>query len=251
MPGAVGGLEEFERAFEVVEQSVVEQRAEGTKGEARGGGIGGIGLHKQFGTVAAQEITREVFRDIDDELDAALREQIVALFFRGDLAGEIEIRAVLQRIEHRAPLGAMIGEQHRGRQMARVGVDREAEERELDERNAEHHGEGQPVAPHLREFFHHDADEAREGEFWTPVHDAEVVRSPVHEVNEDILEAGRDFGPRIRFAAKGGDRPFERGWVITADVQGRRQTPRPAGCRVDGGVPPRWRGDRGRSPTTS
>lgn len=33
--------------------------------------------------------------------------------------------------------------------MARVGIDREAEQHQLHQRNAEHHPEGEPVAPHL------------------------------------------------------------------------------------------------------
>ncbi len=82
------------------------------------------------------------------------REQVATLGLGFHLAHEVEVGAVLERMEDRARLRPVVGEQHGGGQVARVGIDREAEEQHLDHRNAEHHREGEPVAAHLREFLH-------------------------------------------------------------------------------------------------
>src|SRR5439155_4389894 len=103
-----------------------------------------------------------------------LREQVTAFGFRFHLPREIEIGAVLHRVKDGASLRAGIGEQHRGGQMPRVGVDRVAEKRELDERDAEHHREREPVAPHLRELFHDGAAQPLEGKFRMAFHGAKL-----------------------------------------------------------------------------
>ena len=76
-----------------------------------------------------------------------------------DLAHEVEVAAVLQRVQQRAAYGPWSASEHRGGQMLRVGIDREAEEHELHQRDADHHREGQPVAPHLDELLHDDRPE--------------------------------------------------------------------------------------------
>ena len=40
--------------------------------------------------------------------------------------------------------------------MLRVGIDGVTEQHELNHRNAKHHGERQPVTPHLDEFLRDD-----------------------------------------------------------------------------------------------
>ncbi len=95
-----------------------------------------------------------------------------------DLLHEIEVSAVLHRVEQRSPVRAAIGEDHGGRQMPRVGVDGETEKHELDQRDAEHHREGQPVAPHLGELLHDDPAQASEGKFRMPLHGAKLSFEP-------------------------------------------------------------------------
>ena len=59
-----------------------------------------------------------------DKLHLAPREQIVALVLGFYLAHEVEVGAVLHRVEQRAPLRALVGQEHRGGQMPRIGIDR-------------------------------------------------------------------------------------------------------------------------------
>ena len=88
-----------------------------------GGGIGRVGLDEQRWPVAAQQIAAEVFRNIDDKLHLAAREQLASFGFGLHLADEIEIGAVLHRVKQRASLRPVVGQKHSGRQMPRVGVD--------------------------------------------------------------------------------------------------------------------------------
>ena len=115
---------------------------------------------------------------------------------------------------------AAIGEDHGGRKMARVGVDRVAEKRELNQRNAEHHGEGQPVAPHLGELLHDDPAQASEGKFRMPLHGAKLSFELFHQADESVLQPGGNLAPIVGRMAEGRDRLLERGRVVAADVQG-------------------------------
>ena len=75
----------------------------------------------------------------------------------------------------------------RGRQVLRIVVDGEAEQHQLHQRHAEHHGEGDAVAPHLDEFLHQQRAEPGEGE--DRVHSM-LSFDAGHELDEDVLQAG-------------------------------------------------------------
>ncbi len=107
----------------------VAERAESVAGRGR---IGGIGFDENGRTIAAQQVAGEVFRNVDHELHLAAREQVVRFLLGRDLLREIEVGAVLHRVEQRASMLAAIREEDGGRQMARIGVDRVTEKRELD-----------------------------------------------------------------------------------------------------------------------
>ena len=140
----------------------IEERANEPRAIASGRRIGGVRFDQERRSIAAQKIAAEIFRNVDDKLDLTAREQIVSFRFGLHLPDEVEVGAVLHRVEQRSSLRALVGQKHRGGQMPRIGIDREAEERELNQRNAEHHGEGEPVAPHLRELLRDDAAQALE-----------------------------------------------------------------------------------------
>ncbi len=58
----------------------------------------------------------------------------------------------------------LTGRQQAGVEPLRIGVDRIAEQDEQQDRNAEHHGEGDAVAAHLDEFLRQDRAEADDKE---------------------------------------------------------------------------------------
>ncbi len=68
---AVRPGQESERPLEVVLQRAVEQQGQGAERVAGGGRVGGVGLDEDGGPVAAQQVAREILRDVDDELDFA------------------------------------------------------------------------------------------------------------------------------------------------------------------------------------
>src|SRR5262245_48385308 len=67
--------------------------------------------------------------------------------------GDVEIGGVLDRLEHRAAEIALLLQQHRRRQMARIGVDGVAEQQELHERDHDDHRERDAVALELDELL--------------------------------------------------------------------------------------------------
>src|SRR5437763_14811738 len=54
--------------------------------------------------------------------------------------------------------------------MPRIGINRVSKQGELNQRNAEHHREGESIAPHLREFFRDNPAQALKGKFGMPFH---------------------------------------------------------------------------------
>ena len=68
----------------------------------------------------------------------------------------IEIAAVFQAGDKAARIAALVGVEHHGGQVLGIGVDGEAEQHQLHHRDADHHGEGDAVAPHLDKFLEHD-----------------------------------------------------------------------------------------------
>ena len=146
----------------------------GERGAAQGGErrervagrdrIGGVGFHEHRRALAAQQLAPEVLGDADHELDVAARQQLVRLGLARRLPGDLEIVRVLERPHQAAGEHALVGDQQCGRQLLGVGVDRVAEQDQLHQRHADHHGEGQAIAPHLDEFLDQDRPEATPGQ---------------------------------------------------------------------------------------
>ena len=90
-------------------------------------------------------------------------ERFVELGLVAQLPRDLEVFGVLDGGEDRASDVARFLQQHRGRQIARRGVDRVAEQCELQERYRNHRGERDAVAPQLQQFLaQHGADAAQE-----------------------------------------------------------------------------------------
>jgi len=125
------------------------------RGQRIGGGdrIGGVGVDQHLRALAAHQPAREVRRDGDHELHLAALQELVGLGLALGPMGEAHVAGVAERREDGARDLALVGRQHGGRQMMRVGVDGIAEQQELQDRHAEHHGEGQPVAAKLPHFL--------------------------------------------------------------------------------------------------
>ncbi len=89
-----------------------------------------------------------------------------------DLIRDLEVARVLERAQDRAAEIALLLQQHRGRQIARIGVDGVAEQQELHQRDHDDHRERDAVALELDELLDQHRDRA------TPeAADGDVLRS--------------------------------------------------------------------------
>src|SRR5262249_1815362 len=70
-----------------------------------------------------------------------------------DDVGDVKIRGVLKGLEDRTADIALLLQQHGGRQVPGIGVDRVPEQQKLNERNHDDHCEGNAVALELDELF--------------------------------------------------------------------------------------------------
>ena len=104
-------------------------------------------------------------------------QQAVELVLARATVRDVEIVARAQRRDEGAREHAVVLDQHRGRQVLRVGVDGVAEQHQLHERDEDHRREGDAVAPELDQLLDEDAqmrvDEARRAA--TPVIGAPVM----------------------------------------------------------------------------
>ena len=116
--------------------------------------IGGVGGDQQRRMLAAPHRALEPARDLHAEQHGAGLQQVVELLDGADLMREAEIGGVLQRLQHRAGEIAVLLQQHRGRQVARRGVDRIAEQEQLHHRDHDDHRERHAVALELDELLH-------------------------------------------------------------------------------------------------
>src|SRR5262249_41455224 len=105
------------------------------------------------GTVAAAHRTLEIRWNFDREQHRAGSEQVIELGLVLDDMGDVEICGVLNRFEDRAAEIALFLQQHRGRQMPRIGVDGVAEQQQLNERDHDDHGERNAVTLELDELL--------------------------------------------------------------------------------------------------
>ena len=107
----------------VVQERALHQCAERGHGRAGGHGIGRVDGDEQRRTVAAAYRALEVGRNLDREQHRAGGEQTIELGFVMNDVGDVEIRGVLNRLEDGTAKIALLLQQHRGRQVAGVGVD--------------------------------------------------------------------------------------------------------------------------------
>ena len=114
-------------------------------GAAGGLWIGGIGLDRDRHRAAAHQIALEIRGEADDELHLAARQGTRCLIL-ADAAEHVEIATVLHRRDEGARRRTGLGNHHGRRQVFRIRIDGEAEQHQLQDRNADDHAEGQPVA---------------------------------------------------------------------------------------------------------
>ena len=126
--------------------------------------IGRVGFDQQRRTFSAHQALRKIRRNGHHELRLAGREHAVRIRLVTCLADECEIIGVLEGRENVTRKLTVVGDERGSRQMLRIGVDGEAEQDELDDRNADDHAEGQPVAFELDELLAYDAEPARDRE---------------------------------------------------------------------------------------
>src|SRR6476620_1922147 len=91
--------------------------AQGPDGITGGSRIAGVRLDKNGRLPATQEIARKILRYINDELNFSAREHILPLTLGRDLPNQLKIAAVLNTMQERASLRALVGKQHGCRQM--------------------------------------------------------------------------------------------------------------------------------------
>ena len=96
---------------------------------------------------------REAGRNRDDELNLASGQLLAG--FGSTQAGALdgEVIGESQRRDQRAGEGALVLHHHQGWQMFGIAVDGKAKQRQLQQRNADHHGEGQPIPSQLNELL--------------------------------------------------------------------------------------------------
>jgi hypothetical protein len=158
------GLELGQAALEVPVQRRerdLRKRRDGVPGRRW---VRGVCLDQQDGALAAHQPAAEILRDRDGELHLAEREQPLELVFGRHLVVDAEVAARLQCRDQAPRIHARVGAQHRGRQPLGVGIDRVAEEDELQHRDADDHAEGEPVAPELDELLDDDPEPALQRE---------------------------------------------------------------------------------------
>mmetsp|Transcript_23364 Transcript_23364/g.55522 ORF Transcript_23364/g.55522 Transcript_23364/m.55522 type:complete len:372 (+) Transcript_23364:433-1548(+) len=132
-------------------------------GVARSRGVGGIGRDQQRRPFAAHDAGAEVVGHDDQELNVAALQQRVAARFRNAAFDDAEIAAGLQRRDDAARHWAGVLADDRGRQALGVGVDRVAEQHQLQHRHAHRHREGQAVAQHLLHLLECNREGAGDG----------------------------------------------------------------------------------------
>ena len=185
--------------------------------------IARVGGDEQRWPVAATDRALEACRYLDAEQHAARAHQMVHLGFRMHHLAELEVGGVAECGEDRAPdVGILIGE-HRGRQMARGGVDGEAEERELDERDEDHGAERQTIAPELQELLDEHRNGARK-RAWPGVtvwaQSSEVVlRSRHKSMNTSSRDGGRQAPVDFWLLADACRRRVERRRIAPGNVE--------------------------------
>jgi len=153
-----------ERSGKIAIERRGREQAQGGDGIARGGRIGRVGVEQDLRTGAAHDIAGKIRRNFDHELDGPAPDQRLRFLARFGPFRDPEIVGVFERREKRSREDRVVLREDGGRQVLRIGVDRIAEEQELHDRHAQHHREGELVAPHLDELLADQRGEAMEVE---------------------------------------------------------------------------------------
>ena len=226
----------------VVLQAPSEQAADSAERAGRRHRIGGVGGYQQRRIIAPPQRPLEIGRDLDREQDLARRQRVIEFRLVAQLPHDLEIFGVAQRRKNRAADVAVFLQQHRGRQIARRGVDGVAEQHELHQRNRDHGRERDAVAPELEEFLdQHGAGAAPEAGALAGGRSrrgALIGNCPAfaHQIDEHVLERRLRAPPRQRRLARDRARSLLRAR--------RRRGPRRAGWSPNGatistpGLPP-------------
>lgn len=132
--------------------------------ETDGGRVGGVGFEEQLRLFTAQQLARKIHRHGHGKLHFPLGQPVLDFRRAVRFAREVEVAAVAQRPDDGARKRAVVRRINRRRQMLGIRVDGVAEQDELHHRDADHHAERQPVAPHLDELLHDDRPKTLEVE---------------------------------------------------------------------------------------
>src|SRR5215468_72690 len=105
----VCGIKRSKGSLQIVLQRCIKKRPQGAERDSSRSRIGCVRLDQQRRPIATQEIAAEIFRNVDHKLNLTARKQIMPFGFSFYLTDEIEISAVLHRVEQRSSLRALVG----------------------------------------------------------------------------------------------------------------------------------------------
>ena len=115
--------------------------------------VGGVGDDEQRGALAAHQVAAEIGRDLHAELHGAGEQELVELLLARGAPHDVKIVARPHGRQERAREGAVVLDEHGGRQMLGVGVDGVAEQQELEQRDEDHRRESDAVAAKLDQLL--------------------------------------------------------------------------------------------------
>jgi hypothetical protein len=130
--------------------------------ELTGGRVGGVSLHEHRWPFSANQPAREVWRHIQNELDFPASQQTTGGFLGFDMVDDREVSAVFHCVNEPPQEWTVVRGKHGDGKVLRIGVNREAEENELDNRNAKHHRKRETIATHLNKLLAQDRNEPSE-----------------------------------------------------------------------------------------
>ena len=149
-------LQTAQRPGQIARQAGLADLAHGSNGIAGGGRIGGIGLQQHGRALTAQQPTAEIGGNGQYKLHLATLQHGIGLRLGGVAGQQMKIAAIAHGADNGAAEAALFMRHHHCRQMFRIAVDGETEQRQLDQRNADHHRKRQPVAAELDEFLYYN-----------------------------------------------------------------------------------------------
>src|SRR5690606_27960685 len=119
-------------------------------------GVRGICGHEDLWYPSTYHVALEILRDDDHKIRLAAPQRFLSLGNTRYRPPEVEIVRLLHPRDDRAHQGAVVPEFDERRQMSWIGVDRKAEQEQLNQRQSDHHPKGDAVPPHLDKFLVQD-----------------------------------------------------------------------------------------------